>query len=155
MNGTRFRCVAAGMNRRPFLSILRALGVMMLLVAWFAVSNHCALARVSGVSMQTDASVQRNCCSSEGGDSEQPADGSEGMCCKSIRALPTEGAAKVVEANEAPLVTGWIWAGLTTSPEGVSSLESTVAGKMRAEVPSFAEVVLQRSLLSHAPPLRV
>jgi hypothetical protein len=132
---------------RPFtFRILHPAAAVLLLLAWLAVSNHCALAVLAGSATQA-AEVQHACCPGAGG--ERPPAEAGKVCCKSLRALPPDTAAPLsvtpallaaflpLEILEAPLERALAPAG-GASPPGAQS---------------FAELVLQQSLLGHAPPI--
>ena len=75
-----------------------------------------------------------------------------GACCKSLHILPAGADAKLVKAPDALPMVAWVWFALAET----MVVETPVANAVSATGPpgawSFAEVVLQRSLLSHAPP---
>ena len=122
------------------------------LAAWLLASNHCALAGLMPVAQEAVASSHCH------GPSEVPApdqkerecDGSK--CCKSLSA-PSLVFAKDVVSYDATL---FIAADYLAFEQSVSACEheSPIAeidtGPPRSD--SFAESVLQRSILAHAPP---
>lgn len=119
--------------------------VLVTIVAWFAITNHCALGAVTALQSKT---VSMHC----HGSGPVPAkDGKEqAPCCKVLKAVVL---AKVAAAGNAldfihkdypapQSFTGILHAemhtlGLDTGPP---------------EALSFSESVLQRSILAHAPP---
>lgn len=142
------------MHRAPHFSFRRASGVLLLLAAWLTLSNHCALAALGQGTASDKSAALRKCCAGKvpAGEETPPA-APGGMCCKSLRVLPTDTPVKLVQAQENVLLFELIWTALCEAP-AVRLVVGEVAratGPPRAE--SFAEMVLQRSLLSHAPPL--
>ncbi len=127
--------------------ILRIVIVAMTLSGWFVLSNHCALGRMA----QTPrAQKEHACCHNvEPEPAKQPADGVQ--CCKSLHAVMPEGVKDasltpptfVVAILEAPLH-------LEAQAEKAVVVASDTGPPPRAA--SFSELVLHRSLRSHAPP---
>src|SRR5688500_8514563 len=128
------------MNCLSRFSLWRLLGVMVLIAAWFAMSNHCALAMLGGMAATAPAT---QCCSSETTGGQEPNERPADSCCKQLRVLPQEAVVKLVKAPDAPLLPPPAWAEIaeTRAPES-----STRAVAAPAESRTFAEVVLQRSL---------
>lgn len=138
--------------KRPSPKVSRILIVLLSGVAWFSISNHCALGAL--VTPKTHFATTLMHCHS----SQQPApskkSGDEDMpCCKVLRATLTANvqtpvtqesglaaAQRFVIAELLPLNDGQ----LQPLPEEVDTGPPFVS--------SFAELILQRSLLSHAPP---
>jgi hypothetical protein len=128
-------------------AITRCVAVAIAICSWIAVSNHCAFAAVASqiVKAQTD-------CPFHSTPAKQKGQSSQIQCCKVLRAVVfaktkdwARNDAKFCDANfpiqqvafvvcpsrtVAPLL-------LDTGPPGAFS---------------FAELILQRSLLTHAPP---
>jgi hypothetical protein len=142
MLGARIRIV----NQRTK-ELGRFLLVMLTMVAWLSISNHCALGSLIVVDGKTSVAPM-HC------HGDQPSPGKSGdeqtPCCKVLKAItiakvhvgtnavdfalkeyPTAGL--VVEISQAQTQT----LGLDTGPPGALS---------------FSESVLQRSILAHAPP---
>jgi hypothetical protein len=127
---------------------VRGATVVVAICSWFAISNHCAFAALA---TKTD-SVQAGCpFHSKPAKQEKQSAGAQ--CCKILRAVVpvvtkswTRDDAKFSEANryydERALITAYSQTTvaplfLDTGPPGAHS---------------FAELILQRSLLVHAPP---
>jgi len=128
-------------------AIARCLIIAIAICSWFTISNHCAFAALA---TKTD-SVQAGC-PFHSKPAKQKQQSSQVQCCKILRALvfaktkdwarndakfcdvnfPVHAGAFVVYSSRtvAPLL-------LDTGPPGAFS---------------FAELILQRSLLAHAPP---
>ena len=123
--------------------------IALLLFVWLAVTNHCALARLTQC---VGAKTKHACCHS---DSTKPADerrdGGQGMeCCKTIRAVVPDG---VKVAGVPPESAPAIFAAVPFADvaEMILPVSARLTGPpTRAH--SFAELVLHGSLRSHAPP---
>jgi len=122
--------------------------VLMAICSWFAVSNHCAFAAVA--TKTNSAQIE---CPFHSKQAKQKQESSQLQCCKILRAVVfaqtkswgrddskfSDVGFRIEEFADVPL---WYDAPvslcLDTGPPGVRS---------------FAELILQRSLLAHAPPL--
>jgi hypothetical protein len=126
--------------------VSRIVIVAMTLLSWFVLSNHCALGRLVGSSR---AKSEHACCLN-GKSGVPPAGDKQGVaCCKSVRAIVPDGA-KLMQ---------WVPVFATVLIVAASSFEAQTqsppvlagdTGPPRAK--SFSELVLHRSLRSHAPP---
>jgi len=119
------------------------------IVAWFSISNHCALGALVTAKTQS-AMVPTHC----HGNQPSPANksGKEEMpCCKMLRATIT-GEVKTVQvlAKDFLPIQTWIVAELFSAPKTLLVPLELDTGPAFAG--SFAESVLQRSVLAHAPP---
>jgi len=125
--------------------LLRSIAVLLTIFSWLAISNHCALAAISGPQPAADA------CPMHSHPAKQK-QGSALVCCKILKATGAQATIKpaVPQVQTLPpdrahfslLVVGRsdfqpLFLALDTGPPGISS---------------FAESVLQRSILAHAPP---
>lgn len=115
------------------------------MLAWVFASNHCAIASLA-------AAADQHACCHQGGSAPQPETVME--CCQSLGApLPAVAAAPVTHLFA--LLPAW------TEPEGlaVPAREVPVPVEVLPHGPPgvvpFAELVLNRSLLAHAPPVVV
>jgi hypothetical protein len=139
--------VGALQNRHPNMKTsMRCAGVAIAICSWIAISNHCAFAAVAPKGERAE-----NDCPFHPKPTEQKEQSSQVQCCKILRAVVPAAAKSwtrddtkfsdvdlTVEQfsiftaghNNAPLL-------LDTGPPGKTS---------------FAELILQRSLLAHAPP---
>ena len=119
--------------------------VVVAICSWFAISNHCVFAALA-----TNDTASREC-PFHSKPKEKPSTGAQ--CCKILRAVAsvttkswTRDDAKFSEADhyydERALITAY--------------LQTTLAPLFLDTGPpdahSFAELILQRSLLAHAPP---
>jgi hypothetical protein len=131
--------------------IFQAAVSIVAIVAWFGITNHCALGAL--VTSKTQSPLAPMHChgnqpspSKKTGDEEIP-------CCKMLRATVT-GEAKIIQVATKDYlpIQSWIVAEiifahearLHRAPQGLDTGPPFAA--------SFAESVLQRSVLAHAPP---
>jgi hypothetical protein len=123
--------------------------VLVAICSWFAISNHCAFAAVA---TKTD-SVQTEC-PFHSTPAKQKQEPSQLQCCKILRAVvfaQTKSWARDdakfsdvdLRVEEVTLVA------LLPNVQASWSLDTGPPG-----VRSFAELILQRSVLAHAPPFR-
>ena len=128
---------------------LRIVVVMATFIGWFVLSNHCALGRMAP---RAGAQKAHGCC--HNGTSQpvkEPAGGGRGMeCCKSLHALVPDGAKLPVASSPGILALP------VERPVFAVALPELRAAALATgpppDVPAFTELVLHRSLRSHAPP---
>src|SRR5215471_2469064 len=128
---------------------MRCVGVAIAICSWIALSNHCAFAAVATASDNAQTK-----CPFHSKPAKQKQQSSQVQCCKVLRAVlfaKTKTWARddakfcdanfPVQANEFVAYSSRVVAPLLldTGPPGAFS---------------FAELILQQSLLAHAPPLR-
>ena len=123
---------------------------LLILAAWFMASNHCALGLMQGARA---CGTHTACCSGKGESPAQPHDkGPIKECCKAIHATLPSSSTETVTQPVLDFVpaTAALCDVLFVPREnaGVFYLET---GPPR-EARTFAELVLKRSLRSHAPP---
>jgi hypothetical protein len=126
---------------------VRSFVVVLSLSAWFALSNHCAL---GAVLPPTETESETSDCPMHSAPAKKkPA--TKTPCCKQLRAI----VAKWVGANPATLrvirVQDYVTAVMAKPAEVAGALEADDTGPPGYF--SFAESVLQESMLSHAPPV--
>ena len=158
MEGGRFTCSPRTWELSPHVAlksirsnrVFRTLIVALTFAGWIVLSNHCALGRV----VQTaQAQKEHACC--HNGDSQparQPANGGQGVqCCKSLCVIMPDGA-KSFDPPPPAFVLAILAALLTreSRTDDPVVLASDTGPPPRAA--SFSELVLHRSLRSHAPP---
>jgi hypothetical protein len=115
--------------------------IVMMTVAWFFAANHCALAVVESLGKQ---STEHGCCHSDQGTAFPT------QCCKALAApLPQATVAPAVHLDE--LQPAWIQASRVRVAAEKSMVVADDTGPPRRAT-SFAVLVLNRSLLAHAPP---
>ena len=122
----------------------------MTLAGWLVLSNHCALGRLLP---SVPAKIAHACCQNSSASKSAPAPspvktGPE--CCKAIHALVQDGS-KAAELKPALLV---VPLPLLPTMDAVVSVGATIVATDTGppEARSFSELVLHRSLRSHAPP---
>jgi hypothetical protein len=123
-------------------------------ISWLAVSNHCALGLAAIENHGTEAvAEQHDCCASDVPTTPRPAKNPATPCCKTLRAT-TASFAKTyqVQLTVLPKPTLEFIAVLVTEPPRLSLALHTLDTGPPGEQ-TFAESVLQRSLLAHAPPV--
>ena len=117
-------------------------------LAWISISNHCALGALIA---KTDSAVAPMHCHGNQPAPSKKSNDDEMPCCKMLRATITS-EAKIVEAasqNFVP-IQNWILSEVVSAPATqLSPLELDTGPPFAG---SFAESVLQRSILAHAPP---
>jgi len=117
-------------------------------LAWISISNHCALGALIA---KTDSAVAPMHCHGNQPAPSKKSNDDEMPCCKMLRATITS-EAKIVEAasqNFVP-IQNWILSEVISAPATqLSPLELDTGPPFAG---SFAESVLQRSILAHAPP---
>jgi hypothetical protein len=119
------------------------------IVTWFSISNHCVLGALIAARTQS-AAAQMHC---HGNQSPPDKSADEGMpCCKVLRATITA-QAKILQGPSIDFlpIQPWIPAEPVSADKKQIRCES---GELDTGPPavSFAESVLQQSILAHAPP---
>jgi hypothetical protein len=129
--------------------MLRSSVTVLTLAAWFAISNHCVLG-----AFKTKKSVAAHapCHESSSAPSKLPVKGEETPCCKLLRATLVKDNASVAE-NALMFSLQPYFVGLIVFPEQLHWPQSFELDTGPPFSGSFAESVLQRSILAHAPPL--
>lgn len=126
-------------------SISRCFIVAVMLLSWLVVTNHCALAQIHGPNGQ-----HTHCHASKGAsDNKAPGDGTR-ECCKAIKANLASQPELKFELSPLDLPGCVLFQAL--SMPAVIPVSAFLHDHGPPRVISFAENVLQRSLLSHAPP---
>jgi hypothetical protein len=120
------------------------------IAAWFSISNHCALGALEGQKAEV---AHASCHGSPLAPSNTPTKGEASPCCKNLRAtLPT--LAKVPTIGE---TSGFNFDACFACPFSfLNEFHVTRPVELDTGPPgalTFAESVLQRSILAHAPPV--
>ena len=130
--------------------IIRLAVVLTTIVAWLSISNHCAVGAL--VVAKAQSAPRMHCHGSQPLPSKKSSDG-EMPCCKVLRAtLASQGEILQVANKDFLAIRSWIVAQIIFADEPQSH---HVANELDTGPPfagSFAESVLQRSILAHAPP---
>ncbi len=152
LNGTYCAVTNYLVKQRPLPRLLGTTITLLTVIAWFLAANHCAVANL--IAPLSEASSCNEHCR---GSSDAPADKQEpndcdGLnCCKSLSA-PASFVKKLVGYDKAfytlkdYVVSEIVFAG----EQHDASISELDTGPPAAHC--FAESVLQRSLLAHAPP---
>ena len=133
--------------------VLRLVTVIVAFFAWLVISNHCALAEMLAVKTAPVSKEERGCCHhhSAPAKDEKPRAPMQQECCKSLTVLVPDGAklpmASLLEVIALPVE--WVLVLTHALPEENRPAPDTGPPP---DVPGFAELVLHRSLRSHAPP---
>ena len=128
--------------------IVRSILTLVVIASWFSLSNHCAIA-LALPTQESAVQVESGGCPMHSAPAKKkPA--AKAPCCKDVRAV----VAKCVTANPAAsrLIASQdyvteIVARPTVAAHEIESLDTGPPGS------SFAESVLQESMLAHAPPV--
>ena len=133
-------------RRQP---IFRVLTVALMLVSWLVVTNHCAL----GMMKTPVAGEEHAHCHS--GKTPAGKDAPNGLreCCKTVNGAPLPTKAEVkFDASKVQVEVVALLSALDCLPVE-PALSALIHDHGPPRFGSFAELVLQHSLLSHAPPL--
>jgi hypothetical protein len=120
--------------------------VVVAICSWFAISNHCAFAALA-----TKTNAASTGCPFHSKPAKQEKQSTGAQCCKILRAI-----VPVVTKNWNPDHANF--SGVEFCAEeraGVEQLRTALVPVLDTGPPdahSFAELILQRSLLAHAPP---
>ena len=133
-------------RRAAVISGARLAFAFLAIAAWFSLSNHCALGAV--LTTAEPASETSDCPMHRAPAKKKPA--ANALCCKDVRAV----VAKCVSAGAATLrlirSREYAMEILVRPPHTMREIEGLDTGPPGYF--SFAESVLQESLLAHAPP---
>jgi hypothetical protein len=134
----------------PSSTMLRAPIVLLVALAWLAVSNHCALAALDG---STAMIAAPSCHGTHDGPApaKQKKEG-DVECCKVLRATLPSLAKNLAPPSASALAIPAYLITLFSAPEQRPPLRPFELDTGPPVSISFAETVLQRSLLGHAPP---
>jgi hypothetical protein len=124
--------------------------IMLMSIAWFALSNHCLLGAASAGVAAAPNECPMHMKSS--GNAPVKDDNNRGAmpCCKTLRAVMTAKLSVVANTLDFVLREYFLAAILPEilqSSRGLLALDTGPPGAL-----SFSESVLQRSILAHAPP---
>jgi hypothetical protein len=129
---------------------IKRIGIIMLMfVSWFALSNHCVL----GASSASSAPVAKGCpmhMKSSGQTPTKQKGASDMPCCKTLRAIivtKISAAANTLDFVLKPFSTAATPAVISQPSRCLLALDTGPPDAL-----SFSEIVLQRSILAHAPP---
>lgn len=139
------------LKRTPMIGVARLVTVLVMSLSWFALSNHCELAAAVGLLQEQSDS----CCKKDKSAETAPVkndqrNGSE--CCKAAHpAVLTSAGTKPVSSDLSCAPHSFVVAPVVF-PDGPRSASIIELDTGPPFARSFAEAVLQQSLLAHAPP---
>jgi hypothetical protein len=123
---------------------LRGAIVVVAICAWFAISNHCAF---TALATKTDSTE----CPFHSKPKEKPSTGAQ--CCKVLRAVASAPAKSWVrDDTKLSDADGYCGESVLTIAYSQTTFAPLPLDTGPPGVRSFAELILQRSLLAHAPP---
>jgi hypothetical protein len=128
---------------------IQCAGVVIVICSWIAVSNHCAFAAVA-----TESDKAQSECPFHSKPKKQNEPSSRVQCCKILRAVVVA-QSKAWERDQAKFSDANF--PVQADAFGVHSSRVVVPLLLGTGPPgafSFAELILQQSLLVHAPPFR-
>jgi|ERR1700693_970462 len=125
----------------------RVAAVLLTLVAWFFISNHCAFA-IGESARSASAHVH---CHGSTVPAKTPAKNQQVPCCKVLRATAVKESASVAW-NSLTFSLRPYFVGIIIFPEQLHWPQSFELDTGPPFSGSFAESVLQQSILAHAPP---
>jgi hypothetical protein len=138
-------------NQARRVGVIRIGIVLMMSVAWFAIVNHCALTGLLAMQAKPAFSSCHHCAGDQSPAQNKNANDSE--CCKTLRATFVTAAKKLVGHDTSLFALQPYFVAQIIFPDdsegGLPTLEFDTGPPFAA---SFAEFVLQRSILAHAPP---
>jgi hypothetical protein len=125
--------------------------VILSILAWLAISNHCALAGIEATATQANIPKCHHCADPTPEKEKQT--GADTVCCKVLRATLNAQAKKIVVGGSTIFVVQAYFLSAVFGSDASKAfgfpIELDTGPPFRV---SFAESVLQRSILSHAPP---
>jgi hypothetical protein len=126
---------------------LRCIGVTIAICSWIAVSNHCAFAAVA-----REIDKAQTGCPFHSKPAKQKEQSSQVQCCKILRAV-VFAKTKNWARNDAKVC----YANFPVQADAVVMYSSRAVAPLLLDTGppnaySFAELILQQSLLAHAPP---
>ena len=131
-------------------SMARFLTVIITTIAWFFISNHCVLAELKEAS-KARTSCHQPCCGNQPPAKSKSESAAE--CCKTLRAT-LSGATKDFAGYDSSLFAPQLYfIGPVISANDSRSILALELNTGPPFVNTFAECVLQRSILAHAPPV--
>ena len=151
MNISEFGLIEEGTVKQTCHKVIRLAIVLTTIVAWFSISNHCAVGAL--VVTKAQSALRMHCHGSEPSPTKKSSD-EEMPCCKVLRAT-LAGQGKIVQVGSKDFlpIQNWITTEIIFADEAHSHCAPLELDTGPPFVASFAESVLQRSVLAHAPPV--
>jgi hypothetical protein len=128
--------------------IAGSLTVLVMVFSWLALSNHCVL----GAALPEDKMQQEECPFHSSKAPAKPKQSTDSPCCKILRAIvakPVKQSPRIA-IDLAP--SDLLFAAFVVYAPAKTSLTGRALDTGPPHPLSFAELILQRSLFSHAPP---
>jgi hypothetical protein len=132
-------------------SMARLLTVIITAIAWFLISNHCLFAELPAVSKAT-STCHQPCCGDQPPAKNKTDKATE--CCKTLRTTLL-GAKDFAGYDSSLFALQLYFIGPIISTNASAPIPILELDTGPPFVHTFAESVLQRSILAHAPPLIV
>ena len=142
--GHRIRVVT---RQRP--NLLRGSVILVTLIAWFSISNHCVLGTLQSAKA---AAIHASCHGGAPAPSKTPAKDQQLPCCKVLRATLVTITKSFAVHDASTLSLKPYFVAPIVFPERFPVHVSFEFDTGPPFAGSFAESVLQRSILAHAPP---
>jgi len=131
--------------------LCRVVVVLVSLAAWFSISNHCAVGALVAAKTQP-AMASMHCHGNQPSPSKKSSE-EEMPCCKMLRAtLAGQGKIVQVASKDFLAIQRWIVAEIIFADDALLHRQPQELDTGPPFAGSFAESVLQRSILAHAPP---
>jgi len=145
--------LSQAVTRTPAPSLSRLLCVALMLASWLVLSNHCALGELSA---NASASLDHSsCCGNHSGKDSQPVKDGTRECCKTLRVVVFDSGSKIAKIDLQSFFFAWETLTLPSWAHVRPAINLNLLETGPPRVASFAEMVLQGSLFSHAPPFAV
>lgn len=142
------------MRLKASASVLRALVVAVMLAGWLVASNHCALGALLAKGTEVSGaqvSGHEHCCPEHSDSGKKKDSDSPNACCKSLQAVSALSKSDARHDETLFAVQSFPASAAAVSGRFVASSPLALdTGPPKSA--SFAESVLQRSILAHAPP---
>ena len=131
---------------------LRFATVTVAAISWLAVSNHCALGLATIEAHQSETASAHDCCTSAVPAQPKPAKDPATPCCKTLPALSVNPAQPFDTYGTACAGAPLVFVTTTVARPRISTVAHRFLDTGPPRAHTFAESVLQQSLLAHAPP---
>jgi hypothetical protein len=139
------------MQRVPYQAI-RNWVVLVTLAAWLSISNHCVIGGL--IETKSQSAMPRMHCHGNQPSPSKKSTQEEMPCCKVLRAtLAGQGKIVQIASRDFLPIPNWIIAQVIFADDAQLRRLPEELDTGPPFVDSFAESVLQRSLLAHAPPV--
>ena len=126
---------------------IRCAGVAIVICSWFAISNHCAFA-----AMATKGDSPQAACPFHSKPEKQKKQSSQVQCCKVLRAVVPTIAKSWAPSERDVSDIHFPFEDCRLLAHFRDALAPLLLDTGPPDAHSFAELILQRSLLAHAPP---